>query len=202
MTLRTSEIPGARERLLAAADELFYENGVHTVGIDRVIERADVAKATLYSTFGSKEELVLAYLRARHASTQAKVERALKENYASARERLIGVFEVQGTNFVPGFRGCAFVGASAESKEGGAVQRAADDFRAWLRGLFLHLTTEAGAPDPLALARQLILLYDGAIVTAWMDRDPNASVAALSAARVLVEAALPSRVNAPPTTER
>ena len=60
--------PSARERLLAAANELFYNEGVHTVGIDRVIEQAGVAKASLYNTFGSKDELVRAYLEGRHAS--------------------------------------------------------------------------------------------------------------------------------------
>ena len=60
--------PSARERLLAAANELFYNEGVHTVGIDRVIEQAGVAKASLYNTFGSKDELVRAYLETRHAS--------------------------------------------------------------------------------------------------------------------------------------
>ena len=55
----------ARERLLAAADELFYEEGIHVVGIDRIIDKAGVAKATLYSTFGNKEGLILAYLQAR-----------------------------------------------------------------------------------------------------------------------------------------
>ena len=58
----------ARDRLLAAADELFYEEGIHTVGIDRIIEKAGVAKATLYSVFGSKEELIRAYLAARLAA--------------------------------------------------------------------------------------------------------------------------------------
>src|SRR5260370_11629834 len=63
----------ARDRLLDAASELFYEHGVHTVGIDTIIERAAVAKATLYSAFGSKEELVRAYLEARPASRRATV---------------------------------------------------------------------------------------------------------------------------------
>ena len=63
----------ARERLLAAASELFYAEGVHTVGIDRVIERAGVAKASLYNTFGSKDELVRAYLEARHAQTSERI---------------------------------------------------------------------------------------------------------------------------------
>src|ERR1700677_2380198 len=108
----------ARERLLRAADELFYEEGIHTVGIDRVIERAGVAKATLYSAFGSKDELVGAYLRRRHDSNQERMERLLLERYASPRERLIGIFEIQGENFVPGFKGCAFMTASAEATPG------------------------------------------------------------------------------------
>ena len=61
MGAKTAAGPSARERLLAAANELFYDEGVHTVGIDRVIERAGVAKASLYNTFGNKEGLVCAY---------------------------------------------------------------------------------------------------------------------------------------------
>ena len=64
--------PSARERLLAAANELFYNEGVHTVGIDRVIDQAGVAKASLYNTFGSKDELVRAYLETRHASASRR----------------------------------------------------------------------------------------------------------------------------------
>src|SRR6201986_5035879 len=91
--MSTSKLLGsARERLLQAANELFYEEGVHTVGIDRVIERAGVAKATLYSAFGSKEALIQAYLESRHAATSARIERGI-ERYATPRERLLGVFE-------------------------------------------------------------------------------------------------------------
>src|SRR6516164_4219515 len=95
--------PSARDRLLAAANELFYNEGVHTVGIDRVIEKAGVAKASLYNTFGSKDELVRAYLEARHARIAARVSGHL-ERYAAPRERLLGVFEAQGELFAePGF---------------------------------------------------------------------------------------------------
>src|SRR6202521_5450518 len=72
---RTEE---ARERLLAAANELFYAEGVHTVGIDRVIEHAGVAKATLYSAFGSKDELIKAYLEGRHARVAGRINRYLE----------------------------------------------------------------------------------------------------------------------------
>src|SRR5258707_9403962 len=109
----------ARERLLDAADELFYYGGVQTVGIDRIIEHAGVAKASLYNTFGSKEELVRAYLKARHAQTRERMARELQARFRTPRERLVGAFEIQGLAFTePDFRGCAFVSASAESEVG------------------------------------------------------------------------------------
>src|SRR5882724_10614918 len=82
----------ARERLLTAAAELFYEEGVNTVGIDRVIERAGVAKASLYDCFGSKEELVRAYLAQRQEVRDARITEKLKK-YGTPRERLLGVFD-------------------------------------------------------------------------------------------------------------
>ncbi len=183
--------PTARERLLAAASELFYEEGIHTVGIDRVIERAGVAKATLYSTFGSKDELVRAYLQARHASIKGRMDRALAERWTTPRERLLGVFDVQAdTISTPGYRGCAFLGASAESPRGGTVEEMTNGFRGWLHELLAQLATEAGVADPESLARQLALLYDGVVVTAWMDRDTSAAVTAKEIATGLVDAAL------------
>src|SRR5256885_3946953 len=90
--------PSARERLLAAANELFYNEGVHTVGIDRIIEHAGVAKASLYNTFGSKDELVRAYLQTRHASVTQRITQAVGR-YDTPRERLLAVFEGQGVLF-------------------------------------------------------------------------------------------------------
>src|ERR1700712_3118802 len=82
----------ARERLLAAADELFYEQGIHTVGIDKIIERAGVAKASLYSTFGSKDELVRAYLQARDEGRRARLLAAI-DRYTDPIDRLLAVFD-------------------------------------------------------------------------------------------------------------
>ena len=162
---------------------------MHTVGIDRVIERAGVAKASLYNTFGSKDELVRAYLEGRHARISARITRYL-ERYSDPRDRLLGVFEAQGELFAePGFRGCAFVSASAESP-GEAVSRAADDYRDWVRGLLTALAGEAGAPDPQKLGRQLHMIYDGASLSARMDHDPSASVASRAAAEALLDAAI------------
>src|SRR6478752_1232625 len=108
----------ARERLLQAADQLFYAEGIHSVGIDRVIEHAGVAKASLYKHFGSKDELVRAYLDRRHAARQLRITEMLGR-YDAPRDRLLGVFEVLADiSARPGFRGCAFVNASAEAPAG------------------------------------------------------------------------------------
>ncbi len=189
---RNGQPASARERLLEAANELFYEEGVHSVGVDRVIERAGVAKATLYTVFGNKDGLVRAYLLARHDRTRERMTCELAARYKTPRERLLGVFDVQGLSFSePGFRGCAFVGASAEAADGSSVEEVAGDARAWIRSLFLDLAKEAGARDPEQLAQQLVLLYDGAGISAWMDHDPSAAKAARSVATVLVDAAIP-----------
>src|SRR6201997_5366401 len=153
--------PSARERLLAAADELFYNEGVHTVGIDRVIDQAGVAKASLYNTFGSKDELVRAYLETRQARVADRITRAV-ERYDTPRERLLAVFEGQGELFAqPGYRGCAFARASAESHPRDLAEQAPEAYGHWVRALLPELSAQAGVPEPDVLARQLHLLYDG-----------------------------------------
>jgi AcrR family transcriptional regulator len=181
--------PSASERLLAAADELFYHEGVQSVGVDRVVQKAGVAKASLYSLFGSKEELVQAYLDARTDETRKQVERTLTR-FRTPRERLLGVFDAQGQVFTePGFNGCAHMTASAEARHGGPIECANDRFRLWVRALFTDLAREASVADPDDLARQLHLLYDGAGVSARMDRDPSAATTARAAAAALFDAA-------------
>lgn len=178
-----------RERLLAAATELFYAEGVHTVGIDRVIERAGVAKASLYSTFGSKDELVRAYLQQRHETRKERISARL-ERCGTPRERLLAVFEVLVEQVaVPGYRGCAFVNASAEGLREGATQKVCESSRTWIRDLFSGLARELGAKDAEALAGQLMLLYDGAVTAAAMDRDPQGAHRALLLATALIDAA-------------
>src|SRR4249920_2175133 len=88
-----SRRPSVRDRLLSAADELFYAEGVHSVGIDRVLERAGVAKASLYSTFGSKEALVSAYLERRATTRQQRISEHIAR-FAEPDRRILGVFEV------------------------------------------------------------------------------------------------------------
>ncbi len=189
MAAKTAAGASARERLLAAANELFYAEGIHTVGIDRVIERAGVAKASLYNTYGSKDELVKAYLEGRRVRLAARIA-AYVEQYTDPRDRLLGVFEAQGEIFAePGFRGCAFASASAESPSD-ATRQATDCYRGWIRGLLTELAADAGATDPDKLGRQLQVIYDGASLAARMDRDPAASVLARETAAALLDAAL------------
>ena len=191
VTEKSDQPASARERLLDAASHLFYEEGVHTVGVDRVVERAGVAKATLYALFGNKEGLVRAYLEARDEGIRRRMTRRLAR-YTTSRERLLGVFDVQGLMFSePGFRGCAFARANAEALEGTSAQEIAEKHRAWLRSVFCDLARDAGARDPEQLARQLMLLYDGAAISAWMDHSPSATTAARSVATALVDAAAP-----------
>ena len=190
MAIGTSTRPSARERLLAAANELFYSEGVHTVGIDRIIEQAGVAKASLYNTFGSKDELVRAYLETRRASITQRIMAAV-DRYDTPRERLLAVFEGQGELFAePGYRGCAFSRASAESHPGDQAEQATEGYRRWVRELLTELAARAGAPEPEVLARQLHLLYDGSGTSARMDHDPGAAAEARAAAAILLDAAL------------
>lgn len=182
-----------RERLLAAANELFYAEGVNTVGIDRVIERAGVAKASLYSTFGSKDELVRAYLAARATKRQARVLERIAR-HAEPRQKILSVFELLEELFAdPSYRGCAFIRASAEAPEGGSIRGVCHDYRGWVIDLLTQLAREAGASDPERLGRQLLLLHDGATVGATMDGDASRATEARALAEALLDANIPAR---------
>jgi AcrR family transcriptional regulator len=180
----------ARERLLEIADQLFYREGVHRVPIERVIAEAGVPEATLHEAFGGEDELVRAYLRARHSRLQNAITEHLAE-YRTPREKLVGVFDIQGKSFTePGFRGCAFVTASAEALPGEAIAEVATEYRDWLHNFFLDLTFAAEAPHPEELAQQLVLLFDGAGISAWMDGRPSTVNTSRAIAQAVVDAAL------------
>jgi AcrR family transcriptional regulator len=192
MSTKTTDRTSARDRLLTAADELFYEEGVHTVGIDRVIERAGVAKASLYNTYGSKDELVRAYLEKRLDARKERMRRGL-ERFDSPRERLLGVFDVlRDTVTQTNYRGCAFQNASAESSPGSSVREVCDASRDWMRTMLTGLAADAGAADPVALGGQLVLLYDGVAVSVRMDHDVECINGARAAAELLLDAQLRS----------
>ena len=179
----------ARDRLLAAAGELFYEEGVQSVGIDKVIERAGVAKASLYGNFKNKDDLVRAYLYARYEARRAAIEAKLALHEAP-REKLLSVFDVMAEAIAqPNYRGCAFLRASAEMSAAASGREVCRNARRWTRELFSGLAKEAGAAKPDALARQLLLIYDGTAASAQLDPDPDVAAAARAAAEILIDAA-------------
>jgi AcrR family transcriptional regulator len=179
----------ARDRLLAAANELFYAEGTHTVGVDRVIRHAGVSRASFYNNFESKEELIHTYLMGRHDRTTSLLRAAL-DSCDDPRQRIMAVFETQAAQFrQPDFNGCAFVAATTEAEAGGTIASDAAAFRAWIRTMFTDLAAQAGVADPDRLGRQLHVLYDGAGLTARMDRDPEIAAATLGAVVAVVDSA-------------
>lgn len=156
--------PAARDRLLDAAEQLFYERGIAATGVDAVLRRAGAAPATLYAHFSGKDQLVAAYLERRHARWRAAWDDALERAGEDPVARLLAVFDAleEFRATAVGDRGCAFLAAAVE------VTDAEHPAHAWLladtdllRERLLHLAEQAGATDPHGLAAELLLLYDG-----------------------------------------
>src|ERR1700759_2970133 len=123
MATKKAERPPARQGLPAAEDELFYRDGVRSTGIDAVIEKAGVAKGSLYYIFGGKDELVAAYLRARLE----------KGRQGRGDARLLAVFDaIADYVSLPEYRGSPFHNAAAEAPTGEAHQLAIKEYRDWL----------------------------------------------------------------------
>jgi AcrR family transcriptional regulator len=183
----------AKERILEAADELFYNEGIHSVGIDRVIACAGVAKGSLYYSFTGKDELVREYLTHRHGSWADRVTGGV-EAHTDPRERILAVYDVLGTLFAePDYRGCAFMNATAEAAADSVEAQAASTFRGWVHDLFLGLATGFDAADSHQLAEALVLLYDGAVATAQMDNAPEAARTARRTAELILDNARSGR---------
>jgi AcrR family transcriptional regulator len=181
--------PSPRQRLLAAADELFYNEGIHTVGIDRIIDKAGVAKGSLYYNFDGKDDLVREYLLGRHATWSALVEHAVAEAQSPA-DKVLAVFDVLGELFAKDdFRGCSFMNAVAEAQPDSPEMLAAANFRAWVHELFDGLVRELPLTDRALLAKQLIILYDGAVATAQMDSTSEPARTARAMAQLLIQPA-------------
>ncbi len=154
--------PGPRERLLRAAEELFYAEGINAVGVDRLCREAAVSKRSLYQHFDGKDGVVVQMLRRRGAEWRDR----LAGDTASlpARERLLAVFDhLDAQAGRDDFHGCAFVGAATELKDrrhpGHVI--AARHKRA-LSAYLAETAREAGASEPDQLADQLALVFDGA----------------------------------------
>ncbi|WP_433221000.1 TetR/AcrR family transcriptional regulator [Dactylosporangium sp. CS-047395] len=179
----------ARKRLLEAADRLFYNEGIRSVGIDRVLEEAGVAKGSLYYNFNGKDDLVRAYLHDRHALWAERVAE-YQARVDDPEQKILAVFDALADLFAePGFRGCAFLNAAAEAQPGSVEETATKDFRTWLHELFAVLVAAAGFSDLRLLSTQLVLLYDGANIAAALDADPAAARSARQVATALLATA-------------
>jgi len=183
-----ASVASVRERLLQAADKLFYEEGIHAVGIDRVLEAAGVAKASLYGAFGSKDNLVAAYLIGRSQQIRERVHTEIAK-HDDPRSQILAVFDsLIGRTTEASYRGCPFVNACGEGPSLPSAARAVSaDHRRWRQDLFVRLATELGAEDPSGLGKGLSLVYDGGVVGSSMDGDVNAPRMARRLAERLVD---------------
>ena len=155
-----------RERLLAACDELFYRDGVQSTGIDAVIEKAGVAKGSLYYNFGGKDELVAAYLRGRLDKWRQRVQAAQRDAGDDPDAKILAIFDAIAEYVaLPEYRGCPFHNAAAEAPTGEAQRLAIEEYRTWLRQTFRQLATDTGVSGFEPLAEALVVLYDGALAT-------------------------------------
>jgi AcrR family transcriptional regulator len=188
MTVR----PGARDRILDTAFGLFYARGIRGVGVDTIIAESDVAKATLYKHFPSKDELALAYLDRVDSAWLGALRGAAEAAGPRPRDQLVGMFGALATACRrEGYRGCAFINTAAEVTPGSPVHARTVAHKQAVRNWVRDLAAQAGAPDPDALAGGLTLLLDGALSAGALDADPAVPAAATDAAAALVDALCP-----------
>lgn len=164
-----------RERLLETATRLFYAEGVHAVGIDRIIAEAGVAKATFYHHFRSKDELVCAYLE-----EQSRLQRAVGARIprGTPHEMVLAVFESVGElGRTPEHRGCPFINAAAEYPDPEhPVRRAIAEHRRWFRELLQNLLASGGRPVDGRTVDMLVALKDGLLVASALDEPARQSM--------------------------
>jgi AcrR family transcriptional regulator len=177
-----------RDRILEIADQLFYGHGIRAVGVDTIVAQSGAAKTTLYAHFGSKDELVAAYLRGRGERWRSYLAAELERRGGSPLQRLRTVFDVLGESCAdPSFRGCPFINATAELAEPRHPARlAARDQRTWVHALFRDLAAAAGCDEPAEVGAELQLLYDAVLVTAQFEPGADTAMRARAAAEVLL----------------
>ena len=158
-----------RERLLDTADHLFYQEGVRAVGIDRVLAEAGAAKASLYSHFGCKDDLVAAHVERRAAAAREQIEACVAETPPAERALRFFDWVVLWTK-APGFRGCPLQHVVTELSDPKHPARAVVAAqREWIHGKFLEWAKAAGADHPVNVAGALVVLFDGAVAASEHD---------------------------------
>jgi AcrR family transcriptional regulator len=161
--------PG-RERLLTTASDLFYRQGIHSVGVDRLLSEAGVTRATMYRHFSGKEALVAAYLRAEDATLRGYVDQARSAGGTPTQllARVVDTIAADVTRYHT--RGCPFVNAAAEFPDPGCeIRQVVTAHRTWFRTTLEQLARDAGLERPEGVAAALVLLRDAALVGGYLD---------------------------------
>ncbi|WP_337001255.1 MULTISPECIES: TetR/AcrR family transcriptional regulator [unclassified Microbacterium] len=189
MNSTTNRPSPARERLIDAATRLFYEEGIHAVGVDRVIEEAGVTRATLYKQFGGKENLVLAYLGHEDETLRALFTEA-GAAVTDPDDLLAAVIDGIAADIRERHtRGCPFINAAAEYPNAdGAVRRLIDEHREWFRATLQAVADAAGLERPEEVAASLVLLRDAALVGGYLDGEGRVTPAFERTAAAVIDA--------------
>lgn len=188
MSITSTSRPSARQRLLDAATALFYAEGIHAVGVDRVIEAAGVTRATMYKQFAGKEGLVLAYLEGEDERLRAMFDTALAASDDPAVLLDMVIAGIQDDIRTRHTRGCPFINAAAEYPDEGPVRSLIAVHRAWFRGTLETVAEAAGLAQPDEAAASLVLLRDAALVGGYLDGREQAAAAFDRTARGVLSA--------------
>ncbi len=170
-----SERQTAYERIVEAARELFCRHGIHATGIDRILASAGASKMALYGRFGSKEALIREVLAREGADWRQAFFAAMEAAGPDAMTRLQGIAPALGRWYGGGrFYGCAFMNAIAEhDKAENWLREIAAEHHAQVLRFLSQLASEAGFAEPDILARQVLLLVDGATAALMVTNDAN-----------------------------
>ncbi|MEV0020454.1 TetR/AcrR family transcriptional regulator [Streptomyces tendae] len=184
---RVRMTPGAR-RVLEAAERLFYEHGIHAVGVDLIAAEAGVTKKTLYDRFGSKEQIVVEYLAGRDERWRDLLAGRLEAAGDGAAARVEAVFEAsRAWSARYGAKGCSMINAHAEiSDPAHPAHPVITGQKRWMLDLFTGLAREIDTAGADRLARTLMLLHEGALVAHGVGVVPDPFDAALDQVRELL----------------
>ncbi|MCT8970718.1 TetR/AcrR family transcriptional regulator [Microbaculum marinisediminis] len=181
--------PSKRDELVRESLKIFYRDGFHATGMDLLSAETGISKTTMFKHFRSKEELILATLRLRDENFRNWLFRRMEEA-GPPRAQLLAMFDALKEWFdQPEFRSCMFIKAASEYPDPGhPIHAQAAEHKRLLFRQVEKLAADAGAPDPAALARALLLLKEGAIVTAHIGHEADPAGDAKSAAEILLSA--------------
>jgi AcrR family transcriptional regulator len=182
---------GARDRIMTAARELFYRDGIHATGVARIAQVAHVSIRTLYMHFESKNELIAAYLDQFETDRPLAAEAQVLRADIPPRERLVAIFGPLALDDGRTVRGCPFHNAAVEAAGTmPEITQLVADHKASFRDALAATAREAGARDPELLGRQMALLYEGATALSTSVDDRRVIEDARRTAAALIEAAL------------